>query len=239
MCLFLCQNCHLVQNCTHQVLSWVEVQASVVCLSVALRQPDSDDIKTSRGLHTCTGIFRFNTEDRYRGSIFMPTCMQGLSQKTKQGDQTSQQTQNICMTFVQCWTNIFNVGSTLCKCHTNVLLRYCIWWWLNNSLSYSARCHYMAVAITGICWLLKIFFIRINLVTAFWHGLRFGEKMAKQLTNSVRDLPLYESFPGYGHSIISQISQQCHKVHKAVDLYCYMLLCQEKIKQFFKHFSQK
>ena len=33
----------------------------------------------------------------------------------------SQQTQNICITFVQCWTNVEDVGSRLYKCYTNVL----------------------------------------------------------------------------------------------------------------------
>ena len=29
-------------------------------------------------------------------------------------------TQNICITFIQCWTNVFNVGPTLYNCYTNV-----------------------------------------------------------------------------------------------------------------------
>ena len=33
---------------------------------------------------------------------------------------TAQQTQNICITFVQCWTNVED-GPTLYKCYTNVL----------------------------------------------------------------------------------------------------------------------
>ena len=33
----------------------------------------------------------------------------------------SQQTQNICKTFVQRWPNVFDVGRTLYKCYTNVL----------------------------------------------------------------------------------------------------------------------
>ena len=33
----------------------------------------------------------------------------------------SQQTQNICITFVQCRSNVFDVGPTLYKCYTNVL----------------------------------------------------------------------------------------------------------------------
>ena len=33
----------------------------------------------------------------------------------------AQQTQNICITFVQCWTSVEDVGTTLYKCYTNVL----------------------------------------------------------------------------------------------------------------------
>ena len=33
----------------------------------------------------------------------------------------TQQTQNICIKFVQCWTNVEDVGPTLYKCYTNVL----------------------------------------------------------------------------------------------------------------------
>ena len=33
----------------------------------------------------------------------------------------TQQTQNICITFIQCWPNVFDVGPTLYKCHINVL----------------------------------------------------------------------------------------------------------------------
>ena len=34
---------------------------------------------------------------------------------------SSQQTQNICMTFIQRRPNVFDVGPTLYKCYTNVL----------------------------------------------------------------------------------------------------------------------
>ena len=33
----------------------------------------------------------------------------------------TQQTRNICITFVQCWTNVEDVGPALYKCHTTVL----------------------------------------------------------------------------------------------------------------------
>ena len=35
--------------------------------------------------------------------------------------ESAQQTQNICITFIQCWTNVEDVGPTLYKCYTNVL----------------------------------------------------------------------------------------------------------------------
>ena len=33
----------------------------------------------------------------------------------------AQQTRNICITFVQCWVNVEDVGPTLFKCNTNIL----------------------------------------------------------------------------------------------------------------------
>ena len=33
----------------------------------------------------------------------------------------TQQTENICITFIQCWTNVEDVGPTLYKCYTSVL----------------------------------------------------------------------------------------------------------------------
>ena len=39
----------------------------------------------------------------------------------------SKQTQNICITFVQRWRNVFDVGPTLYKCYTNVM---CLLGWL-------------------------------------------------------------------------------------------------------------
>ena len=33
----------------------------------------------------------------------------------------TQETQNISITFVQCWTNVEDVGPTLYKCYANVL----------------------------------------------------------------------------------------------------------------------
>ena len=34
---------------------------------------------------------------------------------------TTQRTQNISITFIQCWTNVENAGAALYKCNTNVL----------------------------------------------------------------------------------------------------------------------
>ena len=36
-------------------------------------------------------------------------------------DVLTKQTQNVCITFIQCWTNVENVGPTLYKCYANVL----------------------------------------------------------------------------------------------------------------------
>ena len=45
-----------------------------------------------------------------------------MARSLKQKKQpASQQTQNICMTFVQRWTNVEDVGPTFYKCYTNVL----------------------------------------------------------------------------------------------------------------------
>ena len=38
----------------------------------------------------------------------------------------AQQTQNICITFIQCWSNVEDVGPTLYKCYTNV---FCLLGW--------------------------------------------------------------------------------------------------------------
>ena len=42
---------------------------------------------------------------------------------------TAQQTQNIWMTFVQCWSSVEDAGPTLYKCHTNV----CVYWVISDS----------------------------------------------------------------------------------------------------------
>ena len=36
-------------------------------------------------------------------------------------DISIKQTQNICIAFIQCWTNVEDVGPTLYKCFTNIL----------------------------------------------------------------------------------------------------------------------
>ena len=45
----------------------------------------------------------------------------------------AQQTQNICITFIQCWTNVEDVGPTLYKGYTNVCVCWeCGWTALNS-----------------------------------------------------------------------------------------------------------
>ena len=46
----------------------------------------------------------------------------------------SQQTQSICITFVQCWTNVEDVGPTLYKCYTNGLHCTPAWALLSQAL---------------------------------------------------------------------------------------------------------
>ena len=54
---------------------------------------------------------------------------------------TSQQIQNICITFVQRRPNIFDVGPTLYKCYTNVLCLLRCWHLVKGSKgSYSIYC---------------------------------------------------------------------------------------------------
>ena len=51
-----------------------------------------------------------------------PQEISGLVEARTSGISTaSQQTQSIWITFVQCWTNVENVGPTLYTCYTNML----------------------------------------------------------------------------------------------------------------------
>ena len=53
----------------------------------------------------------------------------------------SQQTQNICITFIQCWTNVEDVGPTLYKCYTNVLylLGYIFTFYMGGDYSITSK----------------------------------------------------------------------------------------------------
>ena len=116
---------HMAISCvknTHQVLSWVEVQASVVCLFVVLRQPDSDDIKTDRGLHTCTctGIFRFNTDDR---SLCLHVCRGWARKQNRETNHPSKH-----QTFVWHFYNVGPMSSTMVQQCANVIQMFCVCW---------------------------------------------------------------------------------------------------------------
>ena len=41
--------------------------------------------------------------------------------------QIFQRTQNICITFIQCWANVEDIGPALYKCYTNVLCLLGCW----------------------------------------------------------------------------------------------------------------
>ena len=66
--------------------------------------------------------------DEYHSALECPFC--SVSQKKCKGPYTFffcdknvslQKAQNISITFVQCWTNVKNVGPTLYKCYANIL----------------------------------------------------------------------------------------------------------------------
>ena len=63
----------------------------------------------------------------------------------------SQQTQNICITFVQCRPNVSDVGPTLYKCYTNVLclLGYYIPFLLSSKCNVTVYDIYMCFGVTG------------------------------------------------------------------------------------------
>ena len=46
-------------------------------------------------------------------------------------DAASQQIQNTCITFIQRWPNVFDVGPTLYKCYTHV----CVYWAVGMAVS--------------------------------------------------------------------------------------------------------
>ena len=55
--------------------------------------------------------------------VYLFFAVMNTTQITKQKHMAGifQQTQNICITFIQCRLNLFDVGPTLYKCYTNVL----------------------------------------------------------------------------------------------------------------------
>ena len=72
----------------------------------------------------------------------------------------SQQTQNMCITFVQLWPNVLDVGPTLYKCYTNVL---CLLWshcfilvLVYISLFHPCACIYLTVS--SLCLCISLFY---------------------------------------------------------------------------------
>ena len=60
------------------------------------------------------------------GDLLM-SAVNDLGKVRLQNKSIFQQTQNIRITFVQCWANVFDVGPALYKCYTNVMCRLCTW----------------------------------------------------------------------------------------------------------------
>ena len=73
----------------------------------------------SHKIHNSTSQLRQSLEMK-EGRRMCGMCNQ-VSGDDKVVFTTSQQTKNICITFVQCRPNVFDVGPTLNKCYTNVL----------------------------------------------------------------------------------------------------------------------
>ena len=69
---------------------------------------------------------------------------------------TSQQTKNICITFVQCWTNVEDVGPTLYKCYK----MFCVCWdtprFLMIQLCADAFCCFVYISIYKVFFSLQI-----------------------------------------------------------------------------------
>ena len=79
-----------------------------------------------------------------------------------------QKTRNICITFVQCWTNVEAVCPTLYKCHTNVS---CLLWCLGGTLIYDAG-FIIRIKIIVVNSLLALPYKRDNTSSVYRH-LRF------------------------------------------------------------------
>ena len=54
--------------------------------------------------------------------------------KVLHSEENSQQTQNICITFVQCWANVEDVGPALYKCYTKTSKRHSNHCFVQNEL---------------------------------------------------------------------------------------------------------
>ena len=73
-----------------------------------------------------------------------------------------QQTQNMCITFVQGRPNVFDIGPTLYKCHTNVLCTY--GWWLYKWAFWSG-----SASVHDICYLVLVLLLSSLIMTALIH----------------------------------------------------------------------
>ena len=69
---------------------------------------------------------------------------------------SSQQTQNICITFIQCWTSVGDVGPTLYKWYTNVLSL--LWFvFMKHTTLAGAWCGYWVICF--VTWTFTIVFV--------------------------------------------------------------------------------
>ena len=86
-------------------------------------QQQSEDWRLQKYTHSLFLLFQIlRTNTKYLCVVriigFIPVCCVALPLVPIKN---TQWTQNICITFVQCWINVEDVGPTLYKCYTNVL----------------------------------------------------------------------------------------------------------------------
>ena len=108
----MCIICH-VQTRMISVFSFVRTWMAFhnSCRSVVLADIISTDRLDNISLPFCEDcIYRHDTSAGPPGA-----------HRNSGGMRLNTKTQNICITFVQCWTNVEDVGPTLYECYTNVL----------------------------------------------------------------------------------------------------------------------
>ena len=119
---------------------------------------------------------------------------QALSKYNEEQKVVSQWTLKICITFVQCWTNVEDVGPTLYKCYTNVL------YFLGYDLLFFrlVDCIYLFMSMCtsfNCAFIYSVFLLQLH-VTHFstCSVLNLGVKSKKDISISIKTVPWKLSF---------------------------------------------